>query len=299
MYRPSLTAIASVESEPEENPETQAAADKVKHEESGQQEQKGSRKRFSLDLSRYRPSLTAITSVESEPEEHPETQAAADKVKHEESGQQEQMREKTLPNAASDPQPSEPQESREGSDPTSDKRVTKIRNVADQHEDAFDVMISLAMKELDMEASDEEEQKRLSTTSDRCRKTILFPEVVVTDRKQGSLGFKMHRYVLEQNKAGVTKHPKVKAGSTKGKSQKWKTCRYVRKPSLERLDSELILNALRPGNAVSVHDASSETLASTTLSKQDMQQNDGVEVAVTQDKPQQPSKKRTRQDGPI
>ncbi|XP_038643420.1 uncharacterized protein LOC119958957 isoform X2 [Scyliorhinus canicula] len=90
MYRPSLTAIASVESETEENPETQAAADKVKHEESGQQEQKGLRKRFSLDLSMYRPSLTAIASVESETEENPETQAAADKIKHEESGQQEQ-----------------------------------------------------------------------------------------------------------------------------------------------------------------------------------------------------------------
>ncbi|XP_072338583.1 uncharacterized protein [Scyliorhinus torazame] len=326
-YRPSLTSIANVESEKdsaevaenstltarditEEHSEAKAAADDVKHE-------KGSRKRFSLDLSKYRPSLTSIARVENEredteeaenstltardiTEEHPEAKAAADEVKHEDSGQQEQMRDKTLPKAASDPQPSEAQESRNGSDPTSDQTVSKIQNVADQQEDVFDAMISFAMKELDMEASDEEEQKRLSTTSDRCRKTILFPEVVVTDRKQGSLGFKMHRYVLEQDKAGVTKHPKVKAGSTKGKSQKWKTCRYVRKPSLERLDSEHILNVLRPGNAVSVQDASSETLPSTTLRKQDMQQNDGVEVAVAQDKPsQQPSKKRTPKDGPI
>ncbi|XP_067892158.1 biorientation of chromosomes in cell division protein 1-like 1 [Heterodontus francisci] len=205
----------------------------------------------------------------------PTTGATSDEVNREESDQQEGGTD-----SGTAPYPSEAPESRKASDPTRDQTSSAVIK-AHQQEDIFESMIASALKELEMEASDSEEQKRRSSTGDRCRKSILFPEVVVTDRKQGTLGFKMHKYVLEQDKKVVTKHPKAKARSTKEASQARTTCRYIRKaePSVERLDSERILNTLN--NAVN-----------STAPKQDIQRSDDVEEVVPQDTPsQQPSKK--------
>ncbi|XP_060684140.1 uncharacterized protein LOC132817658 [Hemiscyllium ocellatum] len=224
--------------------------------------------------------------------------ATADEVNREETEQQEGDGWKALLESDSNPQISEAGASGKVSDTSSDQAATKVLGQAPEGEDIFEMMVSLALNELEMEASDTEEQRRHLKTGDRCKKVILFPEVVVTDRKQGILGFKMHRYVREQEKAVDKKHHKAKTGSTKGHSQQKATCRYVRKdePSVERLDSERILNVLQRDNPVRVRGTHPEGVAGNTPSKQETQPRGGAEESAQKTSSQEPSKKKPTQD---
>lgn len=139
-------------------------------------------------------------------------------------------------------------------------------------EDIFATMIASALKEVEMEQVYAEEQKRHPTIHERCKKTIIFPEVVVADRQKGILGFKMHKYVLEQDR--IARQPKTKSGSAKTEPQPRSTCKYVRKAesSLESTNSsESILGAIGAANA---QNADPQPMTSSAPNKQDAQQDD-------------------------
>ncbi|XP_072434399.1 uncharacterized protein [Chiloscyllium punctatum] len=279
-------------------------AEEDEHQGSSQQEQEPSTQPdSSLDSVKRKLPKEQLPRSESEsaPDQHEtisKSPATADEVNREETEQQEGDGGKALLESDSNSQISEAGVSGKVSDTSSDQAATKVLGQAPEGEDIFEIMISSALNELEMEASDTEEQRRHLKTGDRCKKVILFPEVVVTDRKLGTLGFKMHRYVREQEKAVDKKHHKAKTGSTKGHSQQKATCRYVRKdePSVERLDSERILNVLHMNNTVRVRGTNPEGVASNTPSKQETQPRDGAEESAQKTSSQEASKKKPTQD---
>lgn len=94
----------------------------------------------------------------------------------------------------------------------------------------------------------------------------------MADRQKGILGFKMHKYVLEQDR--IARQPKTKSGSAKTEPQPRSTCKYVRKAesSLESTNSsESILGAIGAANA---QNADPQPMTSSAPNKQDAQQDD-------------------------
>ncbi|GCC37326.1 hypothetical protein chiPu_0015830 [Chiloscyllium punctatum] len=248
-------------------------------------------RRPSMDVNTLKPSAAAFVNPQEDKNQSVAAESSAPSSAAQDGG-------KALLESDSNSQISEAGVSGKVSDTSSDQAATKVLGQAPEGEDIFEIMISSALNELEMEASDTEEQRRHLKTGDRCKKVILFPEVVVTDRKLGTLGFKMHRYVREQEKAVDKKHHKAKTGSTKGHSQQKATCRYVRKdePSVERLDSERILNVLHMNNTVRVRGTNPEGVASNTPSKQETQPRDGAEESAQKTSSQEASKKKPTQD---
>ncbi|XP_043550413.1 uncharacterized protein LOC122551910 [Chiloscyllium plagiosum] len=321
-YRSSLKSIQSAESDQDgdegrksprfsfasdvtgQHSKTKATAEEGEHQGSSQQEQEPpTQPDSSLDSVKRKLPKHQLPRSESEssPDQNEtisKSPATADEVNREKTEQQEGDGGQAVLESDSNPQISEAEVSGKVSDTSSDQAATKVLGQAPEGEDIFEIMISSAMNELEMEASDTEEQRRHLKTGDRCKKVILFPEVVVTDRKQGILGFKMHRYVREQEKAVDKKHHKAKTGSTKGHSQQKATCRYVRKdePSVERLDSERILKVLHTDNTVRVRGTNPEGVAGNTPSKQETQPRDGAEESAQKTSSQEASKKKPTQD---
>ncbi|XP_078260588.1 uncharacterized protein LOC144596250 [Rhinoraja longicauda] len=153
------------------------------------------------------------------------------------------------------------------------------RSSGQSKEDIFGHMIASALKEVEIEQNSAE-QKRHPTTHERCKKTILFPEVVVADRQKGILGFKMHKYVLEQDRT-VPRQPKANSGSAKTEPQPRSTCKYVRKAesSLESKDSsETIPCTLGAANA--------QNADPQAPNKQDAQQDDEGDKMLPKKSPQ-------------
>ncbi|XP_069790199.1 uncharacterized protein [Narcine bancroftii] len=161
--------------------------------------------------------------------------------------------------------------------PHSNCNQAETLNQAQQEDNVFATMIVSAMKEVEMEQRHAGVQKHHPSTTERCKKEILFPEVVVADRKRGILAFRTHKYVLEQDRAVTVKQAKTRSGSTRAEPRVRPTCRYVRKAEdpLERQDcQETIQSVLPMANAENVD----LPLTRTATSRQDVQQVDEGET---------------------
>ncbi|XP_062907726.1 uncharacterized protein LOC134348380 isoform X2 [Mobula hypostoma] len=168
---------------------------------------------------------------------------------------------------------SEAQASRKPPQPSSNQ--TETSDLAHQKEDFFANMIASAMKEVEMEQRSAEVQKHHPKPTERCKKAILFPEVVVADQEKGILSFKMHKYVLEQDRTVAAKQHKSKSGSAKSHS----TCKYVRKNEDSRKRQESRETSLTTQNA------DPQLMTSTVPNNENVQQSDEVEVVLPKEGP--------------
>ncbi|XP_060684144.1 uncharacterized protein LOC132817661 [Hemiscyllium ocellatum] len=190
-YKSSLTSIQSSESEQDRDEgrksprfslasdvtglhsKTKATAEEGQHQGSSQQEQEPpTQPDSSLDSVKRKLPKTQLPRSESEaaPDQNEtisKSPATADEVNREETEQQEGDGWKALLESDSNPQISEAGASGKVSDTSSDQAATKVLGQAPEGEDIFEMMVSLALNELEMEASDTEEQRRHLKTGDR------------------------------------------------------------------------------------------------------------------------------------